>query len=366
MKIAIITEFLYNFGGIEKSILSLTKGLERKGIGVDIYSGIYDSEKTFPEFKKFKIKSFKKEKLPAAINSIYLRWKFSRLRLKGYDAFVFFGFHSIAAAKNNTPNCWWATQPLSYLYGWGGSGTNKQELIGLKKMYFVNRVLIKVYLSILSFIDKKNIKYVDKILPISENVRKRLQKAYPNKKIAEAVYPPVDINRFKYISTEDYYLSVSRLSPEKNVDKIIMAFKKMPDKKLFIVGMGPERDKLLKLAENNKNIKFLGFVEESELVKLFGKCCATIYFSNGEDFGMGPIESMAAGKPSIAINEAGFKETIIHNKTGLLIGPDVEDIVNAVKYLTKKRVKKMKTSCENRAKFFSEDKFIEGIRSSLK
>jgi len=365
MKIAIITEFLYNFGGIEKSILSLVKGLEKKNIHFDIYSGIYDPEKTFPEFKGYNINSFRVKKLPPAINALYLRWKFNRLKLKGYDYFVFFGFHTIAAAKNNQPNCWWATQPLSYLYGWEGK-MNKQEIIELKNAYSINNYFIKIYLNFLRFIDQKNIKNVNEILAISENVQKRLQNAYPNKEISQIVYPPVDIKRFKYISTGDYYLSVSRLSPEKNVDKIIQAFNQMPTKKLLVVGSGPDKDKLIKLAKYSKNIQFLGFVEEEELRKLFGKCCAAIYFSKGEDFGMGPIESMAAGKPSIALDDAGFKETIIHKKTGLLIGPNIEDIVTAVKYLNKKRSEEMRKSCEKRAKDFSEERFIQGIINNLK
>ncbi len=366
MKIAIITEFLYNFGGIEKSILSLAKGLEKKNITLDIYCGIYDPKKTFPEFKKFKIKAFRVKKLPPIINTLYLRWKFNRLKLEGNDGFVFFGFHSIATARNNQPNCWWATQPLSYLYGWEGNNINKQELIELRRIYSINNLFIKIYLNFLRFIDQRDIKYVNKILAISENVQKRLQNAYPNKKISKIVYPPVDIKRFKYISSEDYYLSVSRLTPEKNVDKIIQAFNKMPNKKLLVIGSGPDKDKLLKLAKDNKNIQFLGFVEEDELIKLFGKCCATIYFSKGEDFGMGPIESMAAGKPSIAVNDAGFKETIVHKKTGLLIGSNIEDIIPAVKYLNKKRAKRMRKACEKRAKLFSEERFIEGVWSNLK
>ena len=102
-----------------------------------------------------------------------------------------------------------------------------------------------------------------------------------------------------------------------------------------------------------------------ELIELYGNCIATVFASLYEDLGMVALESMAAGKPVIASGDKGFRETVIDKKTGLLIKPTVENIIKAVEWMTPERAKEMRKACEERAKDFSEEKFIEGIRKAI-
>ena len=83
---------------------------------------------------------------------------------------------------------------------------------------------------------------------------------------------------------------------------------------------------------------------------------------------MTQVESMSAGKPIIGVDEAGLKETIIHQKTGILLNPDfkIQDIINAVNELDKQKALSMRENCEIRARDFSEDRFIKGMKNVLR
>src|SRR3989344_3919703 len=161
-KIAIVTEFLYFFGGIEKSILSLTQALQQKGVHVDIYAGIYNPTKTFAEFKTLNVKAMRRGRLPAVLNALYFRWRFRKMHLSGYDGYVFFGSHSIAAAKKHHPNVWWATRSLAYLYGSEGKGPDRSTEY-LHGGNFLKRWAMHAYLKVLRWIDQSDARGADEI-----------------------------------------------------------------------------------------------------------------------------------------------------------------------------------------------------------
>jgi len=73
------------------------------------------------------------------------------------------------------------------------------------------------------------------------------------------LYPPVDTGKFKYIDTKEYYLSFARLADAKRVDRVVEAFKKMPDKKLVVIygENDPAREKIFTSAKGFKNIEFI-------------------------------------------------------------------------------------------------------------
>jgi Glycosyltransferase len=129
-----------------------------------------------------------------------------------------------------------------------------------------------------------------------------------------------------------------------------------------------ETEKLKKLAANCDNIRFTGWLEETELLDLLGNCLATIYIPEDEDFGMTPVESMAAGKPVIASHQGGIKETVINQETGVFIGEQSlkEQLSKTVHSFTANKVAAMRTACEHRAEDFNQQRFIDGIKNYLK
>ena len=174
---------------------------------------------------------------------------------------------------------------------------------------------------------------MDKIFANSRNVQGRLQRFLGVD--SEVLYPPVDTERFKWLSDGDYYLSTARLEPLKRVDLIVEAFKHMPDQKLIVTSGGSQLEALQKLAGDAQNIEFTGWVSEERLAELVGHCKATIYIPKDEDFGISPVQSLAARKPVIGVKEGGIVETVRDPEDGILIPtlPTAERIRHAVRAL---------------------------------
>lgn len=146
----------------------------------------------------------------------------------------------------------------------------------------------------------------------SRLVADRIRKIYGRE--AFVIPPPIEVNRFHMSNDiEDYYLVLSRLMPYKRIDLAIEACKRM-NKRLVIVGDGPDRARLEKLADDR--IEFLGR-QSDRAVNYYAARCKALLFPGEEDFGMAPLEANAAGRPVIAYRGGGAVETIEEGKTGL-------------------------------------------------
>ena len=206
---------------------------------------------------------------------------------------------------------------------------------------------------------------MDTIIVNSENVRRRV-KTYLSLD-SEVVHPPCETRAFQWMGQDDYYLSTSRLETFKRVETIIQAFLRMPDKKLIVSSSGSELHHLKRVAQNAGNITFTGWASEEELVRLMGNAIASIYIPIDEDFGMSPVESMAAGKPVIGVREGGLMETVVHEETGLLIpeDPSEEDLIQAVQKMDANTALDMRSACEAHARQFDKAIFVDKMRDIL-
>jgi glycosyltransferase involved in cell wall biosynthesis len=131
---------------------------------------------------------------------------------------------------------------------------------------------------------------------------------------AEVVYPPVDVARFALAADaraadapRSDYITVSRLVPYKRVDVLLEAFRAMPDRRLIVVGDGPERARLESQAA--PNIEFTGRGDDAEIARRIAGARAFV-FAAEEDFGIAPVEAQAAGTPVIAYGRGGARESI--------------------------------------------------------
>ena len=210
------------------------------------------------------------------------------------------------------------------------------------------------------------IRKMDVILADSKNVQNRIHKFLGLE--STVIYPPCDVDKFCWVSQGDYYLSTARLTPQKRVDIIIQAFTKLPQKRLIIASTGPDEKRLKQLAEGFDNIQFAGDINDNELKNLIGNSIATIYIPKDEDFGISPVESMAAGKPVIGSGEGGLLETVIHGETGWLSSPNisVEELVQMLDAANPKLARSMRFSCEKQATGFRTELFINKIKDSLR
>ena len=184
--------------------------------------------------------------------------------------------------------------------------------------------------------DRQASERVDEFIASSKTVQSRIRKYY--KRDSTVIYPPVELgNRpevAKLVSSNDYgnrqtsndtsivtdkpktksefYLIVSQLRKYKRIDLAVDAFNKL-GLDLVIIGDGPEKRKLKKMAK--KNIKILGWQPE-EIISEYYKNCTAFIFPGEDDFGIAPVEAMSYGKPVLAYRKGGATETVIEGKTG--------------------------------------------------
>jgi glycosyltransferase involved in cell wall biosynthesis len=341
MKIAILHDYFSSCGGGERLI-----GFLAQKYNADIYTYFFDKERTYKYLASF-VKNTSKIiiKVPFFKQTIAINY-FKNLDIRNYDLFLFFGMYSIWAVHNH-PNIWYSFGPPKTLFL--TEYFHKEPL--------VRRVSVILWRKIFAKKHKMIVKKIDKIITISKYANERIKEFYNRE--AYVIYPPVEIKKFYNQEPEEYYLTVSRLEPNKRIELQIEAFKKMPDKKLIIVGDGSQRKFLESLAKGYKNIIFKGKVTDEELQELYARCTAFIFTPILEDFGLVAIEAMAAGKPVIAVNEGGIKETVIHRKTGVLIEPNVHELIKAVEYLNAEKAVELKDNCRLQARKFSIDEFYK-------
>jgi glycosyltransferase involved in cell wall biosynthesis len=189
-------------------------------------------------------------------------------------------------------------------------------------------------------------------------VADRIRRCYDRN--ATVIYPPVDVHSFSPGDAKsDYYLTVSRLVPYKKLDVIAAAFAGMPDRRLIIVGDGPQQANIAAAA--SPNVTLLPFLPDARLQCLMREARAFIYAAD-EDFGIVPVEAQACGTPVIAYGKGGVLESIVgieqDDPTGLFFGEQSpEAIRDAVKRFEANFKAFNSSTCRNNAMRFSVSRF---------
>jgi len=206
---------------------------------------------------------------------------------------------------------------------------------------------------------------VDEFIAISNTIKERIHDVYDRD--STVIYPPVEIDKFVFDPARkkgDYYICVSALVPYKRIDIMVEAFNKMPDKKLVIVGDGNVR-KEWESKNRSANIKFMGWVDHDEVVKVCSGAKAFLYAAF-EDFGIAPVEAQAMGIPVIAYGKGGTSETVLPT-TGILYSEQTpEALTEAINEFERREDEFNPADCRRNAERFSEDKFVSNIKSFVK
>ncbi len=356
MKIAIFHDYIGAIGGGEKLVLTLARG-----IGADVITTDVDEDSV----KKMGFEDVRIISLGRTVKMPPLKQISASLRFmlcdfsKRYDFFIFSGNWAHFAARRHKPNLWYCFTPTRAFYDLYNTFLQRQS--------FITRQLFKIWVAVYEPISRKFVNHIEYVITISNNVQKRIKKYYGIESVV--VYPAIDISKYRTEKYGDFWLSVNRLYPEKRVELQINAFRKMPDEKLIIIGgfaKGDHASKYVSKMINSlpHNVKLLGSVSEEELIELYATCKGHITTSIDEDFGITPIEAMASGKPTIAVKEGGYLETVINGSTGMLIDANEIAIINAVKLISRNPVKYQNT-CKNQAKNFDVPEFIKQMSSII-
>jgi glycosyltransferase involved in cell wall biosynthesis len=218
---------------------------------------------------------------------------------------------SASVAKGVITNCnqlhiSYVHSPMRYAWDLYHQYLKESELKGVRAWY------AKKVLSKMRIWDVINTNRVDYIIANSNYIAKRIKKIYGRE--SKVIYPPVDINNFSLeLDKNDYYVTASRLVSYKKVGLIVQAFSKLKDKKLIVIGDGPQMKKIKVNA--TKNVTLLGHISFSKMVSYLQKAKAFI-FAAEEDFGIIPVEAQACGTPVLAYGKGGALETVSDGVSG--------------------------------------------------
>jgi glycosyltransferase involved in cell wall biosynthesis len=225
-----------------------------------------------------------------------------RFDLRGYDL-VLSSSHCVAKGARAGPGavhvCYCFT-PMRYVWDRYADYIGARADVG-------TRLALPALAPVLRAWDRAASRRADHYVAISEHVRTRIRRCYGRE--STVIYPPVDVQRFELAdgAADDFYLVVSALVPYKRVDLAIRAATAL-GRRLLVVGAGPEAGRLQALA--GPTVEFLGWCSDDEVADLYRRCRAVL-FPGCEDFGIVPLEAMAAGRPVIALAAGGALETIV-------------------------------------------------------
>jgi Glycosyltransferase len=366
MKVAIIHDWLVTYAGAEKVLEELI----RLYPDADLYSVVDFLPPDKRDFIQNKpVTTTFVQKLPFASKKYRTYLPLMPLAIEQFDLseynLVISSSHAVAKGVITGPHqihISYTHSPIRYAWDLQHQYLRESKLEKGLKGWLAKWMLAKIRMW-----DYRTANGVDYFIANSKFIAKRIWKVYHRK--AQVIYPPVDIEGFTIRENkEDFYFTASRLVPYKKMDLIAEAFSKMPDKKLVIIGDGPDIEKVRNKA--GKNVIVMGYQPFSVLKDYMQRAKAFV-FAAEEDFGITPVEAQACGTPVIAYGRGGSLETIRDlnqsKPTGVLYyQQSVDAIINAVNQFEEVSDCITAENCRNNAERFSKDRFSREINTTIK
>jgi glycosyltransferase involved in cell wall biosynthesis len=321
VNVALAHDYLTQRGGAERVVLSMIDAFPR----ADVHTLLYDPRGTFPEFATARV-------LPSALNHVgpfrrnhrlafpVLAGATERLRIDA-DVVVCSSSgwaHGVETTGTKVVYCHsparWLYHPDAYLRG-AGPGV---------------RLAARSMRSPLVRWDQRAALTADRYLVNSTHIAQSVRDVYGIE--AEVLPPPPALTpngRRQPVGRLEpgFVLCVSRLLPYKNVDAVVSAFDRLPQEQLVVVGDGPERERLGRLA--GPNVTLLGRVDDAKLRWLYERAAAVVVASF-EDYGLTPLEAAGFDTPTAALRFGGLLDTVADGETGLFFGEARPEEIAAV------------------------------------
>lgn len=308
MRIALVHDWLNQVGGAE----DVLEVLARLYPDAPIFTSIYDRRRMPAAMSRWDIRVSWMDRLPMIHrhHRPYLPLyplTFEHTHLAGYDVVLSnkSGFCHGIDAGGALHVCYCLT-PTRYVWDF-------DAYVAAEGLGTAGHLMVRPWLEWMRHWERDAAARVDDFIAISTVVQERIRRCYGRE--SSVIFPPVDTARFQPAGEPgDYYLSLGRLIPYKRVDLALRACASL-GRPLRIAGAGRDRARLEKLA--GPRTEFLGRVPDAEVPGLMARCRAFI-FPGLEDFGIAPVQAMAAGRPVIAFAGGGALDTIVDGKTGVL------------------------------------------------
>lgn len=308
VQLALVHDWLIRLGGADRVLLALHHLFPR----APVFVGLYDSRRLPDAFHTMDIRTSWLQRIPHSVEwhrqlVPIMPFAFRMLDLRGYKV-VLSSSHACAKGvhvdRDAIHICYCHT-PMRYAWDLAALYRNDLPL--------PTRPLAGLAQAWLREWDRRTARSVTHFIANSRFVADRIRRHYHRQ--ASVIYPPVDVDYFTPGSgePEDFFLIVSRLVHYKRVDIAIETFNAL-GLPLVVVGDGPEMPRLRALAKTN--ISLVGEVSD-EAVRDYYRRCRALIFPGEEDFGIVPVEAQACGRPVIAYNGGGVRETVIDGQTGL-------------------------------------------------
>ncbi len=361
MKVALVHDYIKEYGGAERVLEALHELFPE----APVFTSVYLPNYLGPHKKRFEGWDIR----PSMLQWIPLKAKlisplrliapffFKRMDFSEYDVVI------ISATGAYLPNliskrkaiqiCYCHTPPR-YLYGYP---TARSIPSFMKPFVYI----VYHFLRIWDFESSRNVDY---FIANSKETASRIEKFY--KRDAKVIYPPVEIPSNKIQvkgNKKEYYLAGGRLARSKRIDLAVKACTELGlPLKVFGKRFAGYGDESLQLA--GPTIEFLGEIAEEKKWGLMAGAKAFIFPAEFEDFGIIPVEAMAAGAPVIALRSGGVQESVVDGKTGVFFDePNVESLKKAIKKFEKMKIKP--EDCRKQAEKFSKKRFEKEIKNFL-
>ena len=312
LKVAIVHEWFVDYSGSERAVEQMLNIFPQADLFAQV-EFLPDNLRGFIKNKKVTTSFI--QKLPGAKKRYrsylpLMPFAVEQFDLSGYDL-VISSNHAVAKGVITGPDqlhISYVYSPIRYVWDLTHQYLRESGLASGPKGWIAKYLLHRMRKW-----DVRTANGVDHFVAISDFIRRRIAKVY--RRSAEVIYPPVNVESLKLCRNKaDYYLTASRMVPYKRMSLIVEAFSATPERRLIVIGDGPEFKKIKKLA--GPNVKLLGYQPFDVLHEHLRRARAFV-FAAEEDFGILPVEAQACGTPVIAYGKGGSLETVVEDMTGV-------------------------------------------------
>ena len=318
MRVAIVHDWLTNYGGAERVVQALLELYP----DADIFTLVYNRKNMEARFPPEKVHTSFMQGIPF---STRLYTKMLALMPRAFESFDFSDYDLVISSSSScakgvitppsVPHIAYIHSPMRY--AWDLYFTYRRRS-GVLTRFFMDRWMPGIRLW-----DYVSSQRIDMLVANSRYIARRISKFWNRQ--ASVIYPPVDTARLgpNGLPPEDFYVAFSRLVPYKRMDLAVSACMQA-GRRLIVIGSGSQERRLRALAASDRNITFTGRLSDSETKSLLQRCRALIFCAE-EDFGIIPVEAQACGRPVIALGRGGALETVLDGKTGVLFQQQSSD-----------------------------------------